>query len=557
MMYLSLFLTDDVQNVLLMTNDTVLEDSVFASPSAVAGQPTATLLDPLGSAPIAKQSSDDSGIAQSGSVDLLCDNATSERCVPVTVNRDTEAVVEQLNIETDMKNVCVSGENGGGDNAGCVLSTVMLPAGRVSDPFSPIQENLPSPLLSSPPQAEFNDTTPMNTPHSSITGITPDSSHKSDHSGASSHTLQCDEPSIVGQDSATSTQHKPLPPNNDDSLLLEDSLVSFETSTPVSDDNSPNKSLTSPVHSIRTPVTENDPLGLFVPPTLSTVASAPVLAGKLHEHLNHGVSNGSLDSPQTKVSSRDMLIDLQPFSNTSTPVRRLWADQDRAKSGLSSSGASSPGSPLESWSPLSSQTHGQPSLAGVGEIGQANHTPTSARKKASTLPVMGAAPALNLYGSQDAEHGTPRRTGKTPSRSESFGTAFRSVTSRMATKFTELKQTMGTPSKGQLGSSGSLHRSDRDRMITEEDEESHMRKAGSLDFLGQGDQVGLPPHLTPKPAISSLEDVRGTPTTKGKLAMPGLFNKGGSDDIQWSIFWVLWFCHNGKLKSYILVYGVL
>ena len=261
-----------------------------------------------------------------------------------------------------------------------------------------------------------------------------------------------------------------------------DSLLSEATST---GSHSPSKPGASPVHSVRTPVTENDPLGLFnlgiVPSDSQNSTNAESIA---NTSMDANTSGYNADST-SRANRTNLLIDIEPFSGTSTPIcdrtrQNPFDSPDKKRSpsdggrSFTSSDSSSPTSPVKPWSPLNKSLSETDTQSKVDE--------SETKTKSATLPA-------NV--SRDAMVTPPRRP-QPVTRSSSFGNALRSAASRFATKFTELKQNMGTPQKGEMGSNTSLPRaaeSQTQKLLSEEEENMFLKKAGSADELGTGDEV--------------------------------------------------------------------
>ena len=253
----------------------------------------------------------------------------------------------------------------------------------------------------------------------------------------------------------------------------------------------------SPSHSARTPVTENDPLGLFneqkqlestpCDPTTVTTAGRIALGSFGSDANDSGVSS---TMTQTSGNRSNLLIDLEPFSSpkkTPAPTFLVGSSPTKARlvksESMTSSDASSPGSPAEAWAPLSqSQSQNQ-----VGPSTSSPSTPTSDHiKKVRTLPAN-----LDHQTEHSASVDTPpsaSKRGKPVGRSDSFGfsNALRSAASLFSTKFNEIKQSM-TPVKGeQMGSQTSLPKPhEMEKLLYEAEEDMLLRKAGSLDQLGR------------------------------------------------------------------------
>jgi hypothetical protein len=261
---------------------------------------------------------------------------------------------------------------------------------------------------------------------------------------------------------------------------------STSTSTDTAcEDKADNKLLLSPTHSVRTPVTENDPLGLFTA-SLSPISnqySAPAACTvpDLLMDLQSNTDRGTAQPPaQSNVARGNLLLDLEPFSNSSTPTRvsetsdtsltptrasvnagtpKVVQSVMEKSASMSSDTTSSPGSPSEAWAPLS-QSQPDPRRTDSPQ----------------TPPVMER--SRSIHGE------TPSRRTRLAARSESITNAVRSGFGLFATKFNEFKQSMATPPKSSnYSSSSSLNRSvDADKYLDIEDDTS-LRKAGSLDLL--------------------------------------------------------------------------
>ena len=167
--------------------------------------------------------------------------------------------------------------------------------------------------------------------------------------------------------------------------------------TPVARTSSLGSNSSSPAHSVRTPVTENDPLGLFNPPISSGTTQQTILSGVpdllgLNDSKDSGISTATSRS----ANRSNLLIDIEPFrspskdrlgstdSALSTPKNLGAGDADtrtytliKTSSSMSSNDTSSPGSPVKAWAPLS-QSHSTPSESG--------DAPTHREDELSTSP---------------------------------------------------------------------------------------------------------------------------------------------------------------------------
>ena len=211
----------------------------------------------------------------------------------------------------------------------------------------------------------------------------------------------------------------------------------------------------SPQHSIRTPVTENDPLGLFnLNSELSFTVSEPTK-----------VSSDSRTPKGTpsKSNKYQLLLDLQPFSSSTPTKEENGTDSIIERTNILSDATTTesstdPGSPnsQEPWSPLP-KSQVKPAVS-----------------KAATLPA--------LERSSSVE--TAIRKTKFLNRTGSFRGAIKSAAGILSNKLYEMKQNYTTPTKNDTGSSQSLPKSTDPDVMTEEENDEFMRKAESLDELG-------------------------------------------------------------------------
>ena len=226
---------------------------------------------------------------------------------------------------------------------------------------------------------------------------------------------------------------------------------------------------TSPVHSIRVPVTDCEPLGVFTDPlSVSTDSCHKVAASADSDHAKAG-----------SVARQNLLIDLEPFSTTTWTrsasgrvgvegheLRKTCSTGRLQIESYNSSDASSPGSPVEAWSPMSSGP-------------TPDYIPSApTTNRASTLP-------------EKTNFSSLPPDNKSVGRSESFSSAFRSAASVFASKFTELKQSMSTPTSATRGSSQSLSGRpaklhETEKLLSESDEDRLLARASSNDCLSGG-----------------------------------------------------------------------
>ncbi len=287
--------------------------------------------------------------------------------------------------------------------------------------------------------------------------------------------------------------------------------------------------LLSPTHSIRTPVTENDPLGLFYTPTHTasisdTTASSGVdllcmtpekkLVGK-DSLLDMSEDSGVSGTTTRSANRTNLLIDIEPFSNTSTPVKQksssssivdgdsshtspvILAGTDGGGDGpsvkpqntkvngnkgvdsFSSSEASSPGSPAEAWAPISQSQVQSP-------------VSTPAQK-----------PAIQPAKTDPSGTRMAAKRGKPVTRGESFRSALTSMagfaSKAFSSKMNDFKQSMTAPlppgstmeKTSQHGSTTSLPKAHEMEKLLYEEEEDALRKAGNTETSVRSDKENL------------------------------------------------------------------
>ena len=322
--------------------------------------------------------------------------------------------------------------------------------------------------------------------------------------------------------------------------------------TPIARTNSVGSSTSSPSHSVRTPVTENDPLGLFSSPMSSTtiqtsLSGTPDLLG-LNDSKDSGISTATSKS----ANRSNMLIDIEPsrspskdrLSSTdsalSTPKNHGAGDVDtrmytllKTSSSTSSNETSSPGSLVGTWAPLSQ------SMSTPGDRGDGQPREEDTCHKACTLP----ANLENLENTPDNKpHGgiQSSKRGKILARGESFRSVLSSTakstasffSSRFSSKFAEIKQSMAPASNAKIESGGTTklpkaHEMDNNLVEDEARVEKVLKKAGSEELLdtsrenyrNQSDSRSLDDNLDGTPRKS-----RQTVVTKGYAGYGELLN---------------------------------
>ncbi len=298
----------------------------------------------------------------------------------------------------------------------------------------------------------------------------------------------------------------------------------------------------SPSHSVRTPVTENDPLGLFSPPLTSNVSGTPDLLG-LNDSKDSGISTAT---GRSAANRSNLLIDVEPFSSPGkgrlssvdsaidTPKMHGAGDADKTRTytllktspSASSNDTSSPGSPAEAWAPLS-QTQKTHSVDELGEVKKTDHE--DVKQKSSTLPATAA--EQGLAGKPPAgSPATAHRRGKLSARSESFRNALSSTakstasffSSRFSSKFAELKHSMSPGSTNSLDKSdesGSQTSLAKNESIAEEESEtprSSLKKVGSEELLDNKES-----HRNQADSRSLDDTLDGTPSKARQASAKG------------------------------------
>ena len=198
--------------------------------------------------------------------------------------------------------------------------------------------------------------------------------------------------------------------------LNNDSVVDVEAvpKSQESNDLSPTTSASSPILSARLPVTENDPLGLFNPSSTSVSTSHGSNAGSKTTS-DGGSTPGAENHVTTSCSSGNLGY-------------------------ISSSGTSSPGSPVVIV-PWATPVH----------MVTANVQAKVQKETVSDEAESAASKRL----SREADSIDPKPPAVV-TRSEVLGSVVRSAATRFASKYREIKQSMGTPVRNGSVSSGSL-----------------------------------------------------------------------------------------------------
>ncbi len=322
--------------------------------------------------------------------------------------------------------------------------------------------------------------------------------------------------------------------------------------SPVARTSSTGSNTSSPSHSVRTPVTENDPLGLFHSPVKtntiqSSLSGTPDLLG-----MNDSKDSGIATATSKSANRNNLLIDIEPFrspskerpssrtdSALSTPKNQGAGDGDtraytllKTSSSTSSAGSSSAGSPAAAWAPLSQSEGTTPSGRGDSAV---QHDLAPPREetfhKSSTSPAnletLNKTPDHKPY-----QPGTPSsRRGKMLARGESFRNALSSTakstasffSSKFSSKLAEFKQTMSpasTSSLDRLSSDGDgsglpkAHEMDKNLVEDETREDGKLKKAGSeelleekMSFRNQSDTRSLDDTLDGTPSKSTPQAV--------------------------------------------------
>ena len=322
--------------------------------------------------------------------------------------------------------------------------------------------------------------------------------------------------------------------------------------TPVARTSSLGSNTSSPAHSVRTPVTENDPLGLFSPPVSSdshqtSLSGMPDLLG-----LNDSKDSGISTATSRSANRSNLLIDIEPFrspskdrlsstdSALSTPKNLGAGDGDtrtytliKTSSSMSSNDTSSPGSPAGAWAPLS-QSQSTPSERGDAQKMGEEET----LHKSSTSPACLENPEKTPDNKPHVGPPSSKR-GKMLARGESFRNALSSTakstasffSSRFSSKFAEIKQSMSPASNNSLDkidsdSVGNLPKEEQEmeRNLDEDKgkEGRSLKKAGSEELLDSNKE-----NLRNQGDTRSLDDtLDGTPKTKQTASNKGYAGYG-------------------------------
>ena len=238
----------------------------------------------------------------------------------------------------------------------------------------------------------------------------------------------------------------------------------------------------SPQHSIATPVTDKDPLGLFVDSKIAKPEGAKTVSPK--------------HSPQ-KV--REKLMEAKPFQREMKPkpgkldlgkcnmIESIGSDESQNTENVIHSGPLSPVEKVQRSSKIE-RTSSFPENLGNPQKGTNSWRAKRERSDSHTETVsLGRSNTSLNEPKSESTAVTPKndfrlfRTGSFRRHKESFSGMLKYATGAVATKLTEIKQSM-TPSK--LGSSTSslTHSIDEVESDNESSKESY-RKKGSIDFL--------------------------------------------------------------------------
>ena len=225
----------------------------------------------------------------------------------------------------------------------------------------------------------------------------------------------------------------------------------------------------SPVHVVATPVTENDPLGLFMEPPGESTPSAN----------NSRASSVSKSSPE---KNRESFVAKKPFEDEKKlPDDTVKCNIEESSSNEASNIVGSSGKVL---SPLTDRQRNKFNLErtssfpeNLGNSATGEETP---RKSNFNPEVASLGRSSSSLHEGKVERSGLFRTGSFRRHKNNFSGMLKFATGAVANKLSELKVSM-TPSK--LGSNSSLTPSYDDFDSEDEGSRESARKKGSLDFL--------------------------------------------------------------------------
>jgi len=259
--------------------------------------------------------------------------------------------------------------------------------------------------------------------------------------------------------------------DGDNTLTIEsERLSSRPTSIPINTSTNGVRPTSEDCHSIGTPVTENDPLGFFNNPLTNQIDSSKTncnVTGKYspsespHNHSDLSVALFSNNIDSTAKDSEPMFT----IGQEKSPCNRQESQEDRTFSlgsihSLDGTNDTQPLSPLERVGKR------------LKDVGRTNSSPgclldnEDQSRKSGVLPAKGFLSSLqspskksndSLDRTPDVEHNSEsrfKRLGSFRKHKERLSGAFKFGAGALANKFSELKQTITTPTK--LGSNTSI-----------------------------------------------------------------------------------------------------
>ena len=247
-----------------------------------------------------------------------------------------------------------------------------------------------------------------------------------------------------------------------------------------------------------TPVTENDPLGLFSEdaPVQTTASSTSVTSPTTNVDFllsldsNEGGPGTATSTPAAASSvKKNLLIDLEPFSD---PI--FHSKSGSTRTSPSNRFIKSPAS-----SPLHVKTPGSGVEGSVspGSLGSPSSVEEEQGSPEAWSPLALTSPEASQR-TMSLDRGTPTSPKSLKAKmglitSDSIGNRFKSAATIFVTKFSEMKQTLSplatpltTPNKASssVGSNTSLPKAhEMEKMLYEEDDDSIPPRSGSLDYL--------------------------------------------------------------------------
>ncbi|KAL4227448.1 DENN domain-containing protein 4B [Mactra antiquata] len=232
----------------------------------------------------------------------------------------------------------------------------------------------------------------------------------------------------------------------------------------------------SPLHVSATPVTENDPLGLFVEKPVQTTQSELVKPKFSPEKNKEKFIEVKPFANEVKLRNDLEKLDLGKCNNSDNSAENRDLNRVDQSTGTAFNKIKSPVEKVQRTLFKMERTNSFPENLGSPGKGENNKPEVASLGRSTT----------SLHEQKPEAAVTPRgdfrlfRTGSFRRHKENFSGMLKIATGAVASKLTEIKQSM-TPSK--LGSNSSLTPSHDDLDSEDESFKEAARKRGSLDFL--------------------------------------------------------------------------